>query len=180
MEVRIIICHPRYSRQKHDVALLKLVGKLQIDNEFVGIMNITGKPPKAGLPCTTAGWGALFKDGPLPDIITNGDVQIQAMSKCRENEDARRLMSVGMICAGNPHNREIDACNGDSGGPLICENKLVGIVSWGVGCGRKDSYGFYTDVYYYKKFIDDNAATQAKVMQCWYYLLLVLLAICLL
>ena len=46
---------------------------------------------------------------------------------------------------------------GDSGGPLVCEfNKTwvqVGIVSWGIGCGRKGYPGIYTEVSYYRNWI---------------------------
>jgi secreted trypsin-like serine protease len=56
-----------------------------------------------------------------------------------------------MLCAGYV-NGGIDACSGDSGGPLTCwdQNKkhyvLGGIVSWGVGCAGKNTYGVYTNV----------------------------------
>lgn len=46
---------------------------------------------------------------------------------------------------------------GDSGGPLVCEfDKTwvqVGIVSWGIGCGRKGYPGIYTEVSYYRNWI---------------------------
>ena len=43
-----------------------------------------------------------------------------------------------------------NACQGESGGPLICINNnepiLYGILSWGEGCGTKGSPGVYTRV----------------------------------
>ena len=39
---------------------------------------------------------------------------------------------------------------GDGGGPLVCQDdgfyELVGLVSWGFGCGRQDVPGVYVKV----------------------------------
>ena len=55
-----------------------------------------------------------------------------------------------MICAGYQGVGGKDACQGDSGGPLICNYKgnpmLVGVVSWGQGCGEQQYPGVYTRV----------------------------------
>ena len=52
-----------------------------------------------------------------------------------------------MICAASEGK---DACQGDSGGPLICNSNgnpvLVGVVSWGQGCGEQQYPGVYTRV----------------------------------
>ncbi|XP_045142790.1 tissue-type plasminogen activator [Echinops telfairi] len=49
---------------------------------------------------------------------------------------------------------------GDSGGPLVCVKDkrmtLVGIISWGIGCGQKDVPGVYTKVTNYLDWIRDN------------------------
>ncbi|XP_059611722.1 brain-specific serine protease 4-like [Phlebotomus argentipes] len=55
-------------------------------------------------------------------------------------------------------NSDTDTCKGDSGGPLQCLNEenvytLYGITSLGVGCGKKNIPGIYTDVLYHVPWI---------------------------
>lgn len=49
-----------------------------------------------------------------------------------------------------------DACTFDSGGPLVYENEVCGIVSFGIGCASSRYPGVYTDVYYVRKFIEES------------------------
>ena len=55
-----------------------------------------------------------------------------------------------MLCASSLDST--DSCQGDSGGPLVVqrENKenyeLVGVVSWGLGCGLKEFPDIYSRV----------------------------------
>ena len=57
-----------------------------------------------------------------------------------------------MICAGDPENADKDICHGDSGGPLICRNNLVGVISWGRRCGLGQPVVF-ADLYYHHEWI---------------------------
>merc|ERR1711881_699448 len=80
------------------------------------------------------------------------------------NRLGSRVPYPGQICANNERNR-IDTCQGDSGGPLVCPNNdsgvrdkkndqhaLVGVVSFGFGCGWKTP-GVYTRVTEFYDFI---------------------------
>ena len=49
---------------------------------------------------------------------------------------------------------------GDAGGPLVCRDGagrhvLCGLVSWGLGCGRHGYYGVYTELAFFKQWIDE-------------------------
>ena len=75
------------------------------------------------------------------------------------------LMRDNMICAGEEGK---DSCSGDSGGPLVCPLPphngplLVGVTSWGQGCGRQDKPGVYTEVAYFYHWILDTMAAHSN------------------
>ena len=64
-----------------------------------------------------------------------------------------------MVCAGESGK---DSCQGDSGSPLFFvtgnEAQQVGIVSYGVGCGRDGWPGVYSRVEHYRKWIATTMA----------------------
>ncbi|XP_077471922.1 vitamin K-dependent protein C [Stigmatopora argus] len=66
-------------------------------------------------------------------------------------------ISDNMLCGGILGS-SMDACEGDSGGPMVTRYAgtwfLLGLVSWGEGCGRGDKLGVYTKVSNYNEWID--------------------------
>ncbi|XP_065118186.2 uncharacterized protein [Paramisgurnus dabryanus] len=77
-------------------------------------------------------------------------VPLLSQTTCR-NALGKELLTNTMFCAGYLSGG-IDSCQGDSGGPLIFQDslsgrfQLLGITSWGDGCGEKGKPGVYTRV----------------------------------
>ncbi|XP_030246515.1 trypsin-1-like [Drosophila navojoa] len=159
--VKKLITHPKFSHSSltNDVAVITLKTKVKIDGITADVIPIPNKEPTIGAKCTVIGWGTVIQFGPTPDEVLNADVYIQPYAICKQDT----LFTKGMLCAADINDYEVDSCQGDSGGPLICDGFVTGIVSFGIGCGERGSYGVYSDVYYYRNWINNNRATQQKL-----------------
>ena len=63
----------------------------------------------------------------------------------------------GQICAAYFGKGGIDSCSGDSGGPIAISGRLAGIVSYGLSCGTPFYPGVYSEIAYYRKWIDEHS-----------------------
>ncbi|KAL3878771.1 hypothetical protein ACJMK2_031102 [Sinanodonta woodiana] len=80
----------------------------------------------------------VLNEAKIP-VISNR--QCSAMWK--RNPDA--IIVPSHICGFAPN---ISVCNGDSGGPMVCEGLLAGVASWTIkGCGTKSPHGTFPSVY---------------------------------
>ena len=59
----------------------------------------------------------------------------------------------GSFCAGY-FNGDNGMCNGDAGGPLVCNGELQGIVSSGYGCAESNFPDLFTRVCEYVEWIE--------------------------
>ena len=62
-----------------------------------------------------------------------------------------------MICGGDPGKSQIGGCNGDSGGPYVCEKdgkwQVHGVSSFVLG-GCINSFTVFARVHYYRDWIE--------------------------
>ncbi|XP_043468779.1 trypsin-3-like isoform X2 [Leptopilina heterotoma] len=112
--------------------------------------------PAPGTRCWTAGWGvSSFNNGQYQNLLKQVEVSILAPAMCQLRLRNSRLGvffnfdAASFICAGGEPGR--DACTGDGGGALVCEVatnqfQVVGLTSWGVGCGQTLLPGLYAVV----------------------------------
>lgn len=161
--IQNFILHPGYVRRTHDndIALVQLMNTVHFTNyispiclgnhQFINDI-FFGKSFYMG---TVTGWGQLKEDGPQPKYLQELRMPIVNWDICRKSTEYPTTKN--MFCAGYAEEIIGDACKGDSGGPFITEHQgvwyLIGIVSWGKGCGRKGQYGFYTKVDNYHPWI---------------------------
>lgn len=156
----LVLPHERYGQnaeEQNDICLLKVrqpflfnrqVDRIMLPNKFEYY------PP--GKMLMVSGWGKLNSESEyLPDTLQKVRVPVVSDSECRREYRRVATVTKSMLCAGY-HRGGRDSCEGDSGGPLVDEStgKVVGIVSFGLGCGRPMYPGIYTQVSFYIDWIE--------------------------
>uniref|UniRef100_A0A8C4ZLC2 Transmembrane protease serine 7 n=1 Tax=Gadus morhua TaxID=8049 RepID=A0A8C4ZLC2_GADMO len=158
-EIQHVVVHEFYdaSTFDYDVALLRL--RRPWPASLAPLVQPVCLPtpsftPGPLRPCWVTGWGYRSEGGSkggskvLPAVLQKAQVSLLSPSECKKRFHP---VTARMLCAGVPSGAQ-DACNGDSGGPLACQASaggrwfLMGIVSWGSGCGRPRLPGVYTRV----------------------------------
>lgn len=170
-KVEKISIHPTYKNQHfiNDIALLKTIDEINY-SAFIQPISL----PKSNLAAngngnaTVCGLGfvdlvlSTFESGTEPPVLQHQNTKILSRFECitgfekfffESPHDWLRIMNIlksKAFCAFIDVGK--GACNGDSGGPLITNDRLIGIVSVTVGCanGYPD---LYTNVYEHRHWI---------------------------
>ncbi|KAM5282533.1 transmembrane protease serine 11B-like [Hipposideros larvatus] len=159
-KVQNIIYHENYSTAgvHDDIALVQLTEEVSF-TKYVRRICL----PEAKMKLSendsvvVTGWGTLSMNGPVPKILQQAFVKIIDNKVCNAPYALSGWVTENMLCAGFMSG-EADACQNDSGGPLAYADSrntwhLVGIVSWGDGCAKKNKPGVYTRVTAYRDWI---------------------------
>merc|ERR1712117_297375 len=166
-----IIDHPSYGTNgiDYDYSILELDCNDKID--------LTDKARAACLPSgndasryesaatyNVSGWGTLAAGGSTPEVLNVVQVPPVTDTVCRQQYGTSQI-TARMMCAGKPGTGGVDSCQGDSGGPLTWFDsqsstwKLVGAVSWGVGCGGPNHSGVYAEVETVLNWVKENSGS---------------------
>lgn len=120
----------------HDIAVLRLARPSDAGAPIA--LPGAGAQPVAGSAAITYGWGLVSRH---QDLISKrlraGELRIRSGRRCSELYDGDFGRAVD-VCASSPADRgAVNACEGDSGGPLATgpagSETLVGVVSYGLG-----------------------------------------------
>lgn len=171
--------HPDYNPSTFysDIAILHIEGDgaTQAPIELASSTLLQSKTPGVD-QFTVIGWG-------LTDFVFDSDAginvgsgtaspslqQTQLYYRSDSQCSSQYTSSFGLksdywdkaVCAGFESQDNVqDACQGDSGGPLFVDDngtdKLIGLVSWGIGCANQESPGVYAEVSAFLSWIDDR------------------------
>ncbi|XP_004543745.1 transmembrane protease serine 13a [Maylandia zebra] len=151
--VEKIIVNENYNTKTNDqdVVLLKLTSPVTFNDKVQpACLPAYNQNFVQGTQCWTSGFGTTQAgSGVVSKDLMEVSVDIIDTRVCNSRDAYGGLVTNNMLCAGKLEGGK-DSCQGDSGGPLVCQGEsrfyLVGITSWGAGCGEKNKPGVYTRV----------------------------------
>ncbi|KAM4568057.1 complement C1r-A subcomponent-like isoform 2-T2 [Fundulus diaphanus] len=167
--------HPEYSNPDNlnydnDIALIKLQDPVTFDASIMPLcLPAEDDTYDKGIMGLVSGYGVTDKGAQrfLTNKLKYVHVPVEDQEICRKSLKGRPgtrtpTLTNNMFCAGIPDGGK-DSCQGDSGSAFTLQSEngrfwAAGIVSWGVKCGQKGTYGFYTKVANYIDWIN-------KIMQ---------------
>jgi len=141
------LAHEKYNSWTidYDIGMIFIEGAFDFNGPLVQPIQICTQRPWNGYFGIVAGWGYREEYGPSSYALEEIKVPIVSDEDCKQIYGANEL-TERMICAGYILYGGKDACSGDTGGPLIFQGQLVGLVSWGRGCARPGYPTVYTFV----------------------------------
>ncbi|XP_049871791.1 serine protease snake-like [Pectinophora gossypiella] len=166
-----IIVHPKYASPKKyfDLALFELNIEITFTS-FVQPACLWNGGVEQSKHTTITGWGdtaeGSHKGAPFLQVASVGIVDFETCDSLLKRFCNRLWCGLQdhQFCAGQLSGG-VDSCQGDSGGPLQmkiplpAETKesmhyLIGVTSFGFGCGRANTPGVYTKVAHFLDWIE--------------------------
>ncbi|XP_062827045.1 transmembrane protease serine 12 isoform X1 [Anolis carolinensis] len=178
-QVEFIWIHDDFNKKtyENDIALFKLKKSIKY-NEYVQPICLfnSSRPLTDEIPCYISGWGLKKENGSASYILREAQVKLIPLEICNSLGWYMGSVSKNNICAGS-ESGHVDSCQGDSGGPLMCylknEDKyyLIGITSYGYGCGRPRSPGIYVNLAKYKDWLHSKLNNRTTTL-CSHHMLI--------
>ncbi|XP_047534170.1 trypsin, alkaline B-like [Vanessa atalanta] len=151
-----IIIHPNYNEftLNNDIAVLRLSSQFSFGSN-VRVGSIAGANYNLGdnQSVWAAGWGLTSFNGSPSENLRH--IQLWTMNQNTCQNIYGSVVTQNVLCAAPRVAGGI--CTQDSGGPLLHNNVIVGVVSFGGRCGQAQFPGGFARVSRYTSWIRSNA-----------------------
>nr|XP_020035499.1 transmembrane protease serine 12 [Castor canadensis] len=165
IKITAIIMHPNFIMETfvNDIALFYLKKAVRYNDYIQPIclpFDVFQKLDQ-NTKCFVSGWGRTKEEGGGTSILQEAEVRYISRKFCNSESSYAGVIPNTSFCAGD-EDGAFDTCRGDSGGPLMCylpEYKrffLMGITSYGHGCGRRHFPGIYSGPSFFQKWLTDH------------------------
>ncbi|XP_077196925.1 uncharacterized protein LOC143838907 [Paroedura picta] len=160
--VKQVVLHELYQPgpAANDIALLELDQPVKcsryiqpacLPNDLVALPDL--------MDCYISGWAITKEYITSPsDVLQESRVNRFSIQTCNSSSWYNGTIQEHNLCAGYEEGG-VDTCQGDSGGPLMCREEnsqpfwVIGLTSWGRGCGQPQKPGVYTSIQYFYDWI---------------------------
>ncbi|XP_076621621.1 soluble guanylate cyclase 89Db [Colletes latitarsis] len=161
--IKSVIIHENFHSYTYnnDIAIIEMDRPVDVN----GIVRTACLPEDkaidyTGATATVVGWGQTGETEPVSDELRKVNLPILSQEECDEAGYHKNRITENMFCAGFLDGK-LDACFGDSGGPLHVKGtyghlEVVGIISWGRGCAEPNYPGIYTKLTNYLGWLKDH------------------------
>lgn len=161
--------HPQFNNATlvNDIALLKMSRPAK-RRQNIDVVCVAGGEEGGRMGnCHVTGWGRRSENSEHSVVLKEISVPLWDQTTCasalRSQFGPSYQLPDTAVCAGAEGR---DACDGDGGGPLVCESEgqwyQVGIVSFGIGCGRAGVPGVYTMVSAFQPWLERTIISSRK------------------
>lgn len=180
VQVESVYVHPGFDwlTLDNDIAVWKLASSSPGPVLELATTSATAALERAEAKLKVLGYGVTDTEtGESSDVLMHVKVPLVQLNECRSSYyeafggaaqplEPKEIITRNMICAGRAGK---DSCQGDSGGPLTTgfgrEERLVGVTSWGIGCGLPELPGVYARVAKYRAWVNACRAGTCDVLE---------------
>ncbi|XP_075976500.1 transmembrane protease serine 9-like [Anticarsia gemmatalis] len=160
--IQVVSKNFTFANFNDDIAVLKMNSVVPITDTVKPVCLPTNDHKTyEGVHAIAAGWGTMGEGKNHSCYLREVELPVLSNKACKSGKYTANMISETMLCAGYMSEGKKDTCQGDSGGPLSAErsdkrHEQLGVVSWGIGCGRVGYPGVYTRVTKYLDWIRTN------------------------
>ncbi len=169
LDNKSIHIHPDYNplrpKDGSDIALIQLKKTIDLKRSNLETIPVISSEREfisasVGELATTIGFGEGNKK---LDFLYEAHLPIADQEECKKIYPRADNFHL-QVCAGYKEGEGVDACKGDSGGPLMIRIgkkwKLIGLTSYGRGCGK--TFGVWTRVSKFKTWINSVITSSSR------------------